>query len=157
MGRGNVCTFGKYEGLFYLDWDKFIPDDEDGNPDPESYEDQRFNYECDRDSFVEDFCNKFTSFMLCDKWMPYPNRERHVIAENKLYYLIEVDNEWSMAIMLIQKEDDWGLPIENLQKKHFQAYFNGLRDVLFNYYDELGTYGGAWTSGSIKRTERKVS
>ena len=34
MGRGNVCVHGKYEGLYYVDYDNFYYDvtDEDDNP-----------------------------------------------------------------------------------------------------------------------------
>lgn len=149
MGRGNVCTFGEYEGLYYIDWDNYSPEYEDENGEVKTdYDMQREDYEADRDEFVSEFCEKFSSFSPCDEWI---DREEHAIAENSLYYLTERDNQWSMAIKLIQKENDW-ISIEGLQKKHFPTYFEGLKNVLFNFYSELGIYGGAWTSGTIKRS-----
>ena len=42
------------------------------------------------------------------------------IMENSLFEIIIEDNEWSYAIKLIQKEDDWDNHLEGLQKKHYQ-------------------------------------
>lgn len=149
MGRGNVCTNGKHEGLFYIDWDNFSTeyDDGEGSVTTNDYEWQHEQYEDDKHEIVTEFCNKFHSFSKCDKWI---SSEERAIAENNLFYLVSQDNQWSIAIKLIQKDNDWN-NVEGLQGKHFPTYFEGLKNVLFMFYDELGTYGGAWTSGRIRR------
>lgn len=161
MGRGNVCTFGKHEGLYYLDWECFMDkEDIDKDPDQIDYDEMHYNYKNDRDTIVEYFCDRFKSFSPCDKWIRkgYSRDSLHVIAENKLYYLVEEDNEWSMAIELIQKEDDWGIGLEALQSKHFPNYFQGLKECLFELFPEIGAYGSAWTHRTLRRNEeRKVS
>ena len=84
---------------------------------------------------------------LCDQWI---SRYEHAILENALFYIVVEDNEWSVAIKLIQKED-WLLNLDGLQAKHYQSYLNGMKDCLFEQFDELGTYGGPWTSGRIRK------
>ena len=60
-----------------------------------------------------------------------------------------------MAIKLIQKEQGYydNGNIENLQAKHYKTYLEGIKECLFNQFEELGTYGGAWTSGRIRRQQ----
>lgn len=146
MGRGNVCVNGEYEGLYYIDWDNYSSEYEDGTI-VNDYDAQRDDYESDRESFADEFCKMFKSFSRCDDWVGR-GREDHAIAKNGLFILAECDNQWSVAIKLLQIDNK---DILGLQKKHFDQYFNGLKEVLFNYYDELGTYSGAWTSGRIKK------
>ena len=69
--------------------------------------------------------------------------------ENDLFYIVTEDNEWSMAIKLIQKEDASGY----LQSKTYEKYLNGIRDCLFMQFDELGVYAGPWTSGTIYKKD----
>lgn len=63
------------------------------------------------------------------------------------------DNQWSMAIELIQKEQDCYSRgnIENLQAGLYKKYLEGMKKCLFNQFEELGIYGGPWTSGKIKK------
>lgn len=151
MGRGNVCVFGDYEGLFYIDWDNFSDEyeDEDGNI-VKDYDFQREEWECSLEQFTEDFTQKFKSFSKCDKWLS--NTEKAVL-ENRLFYIVTEDNQWSMAIKLIQKEQDYydSGNLSNLQAGKYQNYLEGMKECLFNQFEELGVYGGAWTSGRIKR------
>ena len=102
--------------------------------------------------FKKDFKERFTSFSECDEWI---SRNERAVLENQLFYIIVEDNEWSMCIKLIQKEQgyyDRG-NIANLQARHYQTYLEGMKDCLFNQFDELGTYGGPWTSGRIRKNE----
>jgi hypothetical protein len=151
MGRGNTCVFGEYEGLFYIDWDNFSNEyeDEHGNI-IQDYDLQREEWENSLDEFISDFTRKFKSFSKCNEWI---SRDEKAILENKLFYIAITDNEWSMAIKLIQKEQGYYNPgnIENLQAKHYKTYLEGIKECLFNQFEELGTYGGAWTSGRICR------
>jgi hypothetical protein len=151
MGRGNVCVSGEYEGLYYVDWNNFSSEyeDEHGNI-IQDYDLQREEWEGSLEQFISDFTKRFKSFSRCDEWIS--NSEKAVL-ENSLFYIAVEDNEWSIAIKLIQKEQGYHFSgnIENLQVKHYKNYLDGMRDCLFNQFEELGTYGGPWTSGRIRR------
>ena len=151
MGRGNSCVIGKYEGLYYVDWNNFSNE----------YEDEEGNIIVDEDirveeweealsQFIFDLTKKYPSFSTCEEYLS--NTEKAVL-ENSLFYITVEDNDWSMAIKLIQKEQSYYSKgnIVNLQAGLYMKYLNGIRDCLFNQFDELGTYAGAWTSGRIKK------
>lgn len=153
MGRGNACVFGEYEGLYYIDWSNFSSEfeDEHGNV-IQDYDLQREEWEGSLEQFINDFTKRFKSFSECDEWI---SDSEKAVLENSLFYIVVEDNEWSIAIKLIQKEQEYydRGNIENLQAKHYKAYLDGMRDCLFNQFEELGVYGGPWTSGRIRRTE----
>lgn len=170
MGRGNVCVFQEYEGLFYIDNDDLHEyrcyDDVTGETEYRkqgelSYEDltgchwkydeylSQQNWEDAMADFVAAMKAKFPKFVTCDKWI---SNERHAILENNLFYIAVSDNEWSMAVMLIRK-DHWCYDFSGLQKQHYQRYLDGIRDCLFEQFETLGIYGGAWTSGRISRSD----
>jgi hypothetical protein len=151
MGKGNTCVFGDYEGLYYIEWNNFSNEyeDEHGNI-IQDYDFQREEWESSLYKFISDFTQRFKSFSKCNEWI---SRDEKAILENRLFYIAITDNEWSMAIKLIQKEQgyyDKG-NMENLQAKHYKTYLNGIKECLFNQFEELGTYGGPWTSGRIRR------
>ena len=153
MGAGNACVHGEYEGLFYIDWDNFSSEYEDDYGEIiTDYDMQRDDFESSLYEFKDSFMEKYPSFNSCEKWIS--NQEKAVL-ENKLFYIAIEDNQWSMAIKLIQKEQDYYADgnMYNLQKRHYQNYLDGIRDTLFEQFEELGTYGGAWTSGRIKKSE----
>lgn len=152
MGRGNACVHGDFEGLYYIDWDNFSYqcEDEDGNLITD-YDFQREEWENSLYVFIEDFKNKYKSFTNCEEWI---NREEQAILENELFYIVIEDNQWSIAIKLIQKEQSYYSRgnITNLQAGLYRKYLEGMKNCLFNQFEEIGIYGGAWTSGVIKRT-----
>ena len=153
MGAGNACVHGEYEGLFYIDWDNFSSEYEDDYGEIiTDYDMQRDDFKSSLYEFKDSFMEKYPSFSKCEKWIS--NQEKAVL-ENKLFYIAIEDNQWSMAIKLIQKEQDYydNGNLNNLQKRHYQNYLDGIRDTLFEQFEELGTYGGAWTSGRIKKSE----
>lgn len=158
MGRGNVCVHGEYEGLYYVDWDNFIyyEENEDGEyvADRENYDMQRWLFEDSLCEFKSSMKKRFPSMRDCDEWIGRCQDSRAVL-ENNLFYITIEDNGWSMAFKLIQKEQDYYSlgNIANMQKGLYEKYLNGIRDCLFNQFAELGTYGGAWTSGTIKRED----
>ena len=144
MGRGNVCVRGPYEGLYYVDYDYFYFDevDEDDNETGNRYFDQLY-----MEDSIDNFKFKMMKsgvFTKCDRWH---HRGIHVILASKLFEIAIADNEWSFAVMLLQKED----APEGLQKKHYESYLRKIRDALFEQFSQLGVYGGAWTSGTIDR------
>lgn len=170
MGRGNVCVTGPYEGLFYIDYDDL---DEYCRVDEEtdevehrllgelSYEEltggewklderqSRLNWEDAKLDLICALMAKFPSFVRSNEWI---EDDRQVILENDLFYIAVADNQWSQAVMLVQKEHCY-FDYSGLQKRHYQRYLDGIRDALFEQFETLGTYGGAWTSGRISRKE----
>lgn len=180
MGRGNVCVTGSCEGLYYIDNDDFHvyrrTDDLSDYPETRlmgeldyaeltggewAYDEEGTGNEEDDvlECFVYDFRQMFPSFERAgpNEWLrngPYGDRSRRVILESKLFYICVEDNEWSLAVELIQKEEPWGLPwMENLQSRLYQKYLEGMKKALLNRLPGIGTYSGAWTSGRIKREE----
>lgn len=147
MGRGNACVHGEYEGLYYVDWDNFTV--VEGK---EDYELRNEEWELSLEQFIHDFKGKYKSFSECNEWT---SREERAVLQNSLFYIVVEDNEWSMAIKLIQKEQSYYSMgnIENLQKGLYQKYLEGIKQCLFNQFEMIGTYKGAWTSGVEKRSE----
>ncbi|WP_261378531.1 hypothetical protein [Paenibacillus agilis] len=131
-----------------MDWDNFVGE-LDGERD---YELEREDWEMSLETFVGDFTEKYKTFSECDIWT---SRDEKAVLESTLFYIVVQDNEWSMAIKLIQKEQDYCSKgnFENLQKGLYQKYLEGIKQCLFNQFEELGIYGGAWTSGTIRKQE----
>ncbi len=165
MGKGNVCTFGAYEGLFFVDEDNIVSLYSLKNEDSitrlefdKLNEDDQLLYEYDEIStqerycqFVDNFCDDF--IRICPSFERVKNRHYDVIMENKIFEIKVVDNQWSYAFMLIQKEHWMGDVYAGLQKKHYKSYLNKMAEALFKQVSSLGTYKGAWTSGTLSITE----
>lgn len=171
MGRGNVCVTGDFEGLFYIDNDYLeIYRLREENPDDEesfkylgelSYEEltggdwvfdewrSEMEWTDTKIYLIEGLKQRFKSLTDCSAWI---GRETRALLENELFYIAVEDNQWSMAVLLLQKEH-WCFDLSGLQKRHYQTYLNAIRDVLFDMFPELGVYRGAWTSGRIKRED----
>ena len=65
---------------------------------------------------------------------------------------VALANVASRAVELLQRDEGWGDDWrQNLQKRHFQRYLDGIRDSLFEQFESLGAYSGAWTSKTIHR------
>lgn len=167
MGRGNVCVFGKYEGLYYADRDYldfYVPIDGEADDgkflgeidycDFSDYEYDEFlsriYYEDFIYEFIHMFSKKFKSFAKTDK-------NYGVILENELFEIEIEDNEWSYAVKLIQKECWYDNHLEGLQKKHYKNYLDGIRDVMLELFPSIGSYSGAWTSGRITRKDARAT
>ena len=168
MGKGNVCVHNEYEGLFYIDNDNldFYRKANDDSDEPElrsrrelSFEDiaenrwvydqdeSETNWEDVKTNFQYAVAKRFLSFTPCKERIGR-SRDRLAILENNLFYIAVEDNQWSQAVLLIQKDDKC---LTGLQKRHYQNYLDGIRDALFEQFESLGIYGGAWTSGTIHR------
>lgn len=167
MGRGNCRVTGDCEGLFYVDndylWvyhhknepedtrllkdvpygemDKIWLFDEEGT----MVQDEDF-----RECLFAAVRRRFPSFDSCDKWAGW-NNELHAVMENRLFYICIEDNEWSLAVELIQRDDAGTL--HGLQCGLYQRYLDGIRDALFEQFDTLGVYAGPWTSGTIRKKD----
>ncbi len=174
MGRGNCCTTGAYEGLWYIDngdfhvyrlGDRFAEDPEtrllreldydeltgdDWYFDEEGTMTEREDIE---ECFMEDFTKLFPSFERAGsgQWLRY---DRRVLLESKLFYVCIEDNEWSLAVELIQKEEPYGTVwMENLQGRLYEKYLEGMKLCLLMRLPSIGYRKGAWMSGTIKREE----
>lgn len=167
MGRGNVCTFGEYEGLYYADrnyLDFYVPIDgeaDDGKFYGEIEYSELDNYEYDEflsRMYYEDFVNDFVySFKKKFKSFTETANDYGVILENSLFTIEIEDNVWSYAVKLIQKEDDYDNHLEGLQKKHYRNYLDGIKTTLLELFPTIGIYKGAWTSGTLKREDLKIA
>lgn len=177
MGRGNVCTFGKYEGLYFIDYDDIHIYRKRGqgmDEEPEtcfgrelSYEDHASNaWEYDEYAsadetaeclsyIVEQFTKRFGSFTHAapNKWL---DREQRIIMESRLFYVTVQDNQWSLAVKLIQREDPYNT-LSGVQRRHYRRYLDALRDIMLEYLPQIGTYSGPWTSGTLKAGEKEVT
>lgn len=167
MGKGNVCVHGEYEGLYYVDRDYidcYISKEVDENGEyinklqcdmnyPEDY--NNFDYDDILSSiYYNDFIQEFTSMMENKfKSFVYTGNDFGTIMENNLFEIDVEDNEWSYAVKLIQKEDDYDNHLEGLQKKHYQNYLEGIKNILLELFPSIGCYGGAWTHGTITRED----
>lgn len=167
MGKGNTCVFGKYEGLYYVDRDYidcYISKEVDENGEyinklqydmnyPEDY--NNFDYDDILSSiYYNDFIQEFTS-MMENKFKSFVStgNDFGTIMENNLFEIEVEDNEWSYAVKLIQKEDNYDNHLEGLQKKHYENYLNGIKNILLELFPSIGCYGGAWTHGTITRED----
>jgi len=153
MGRGNVSVQGEHEGLFYIDLNNFSSQykDEEGNM-VDDYEIQNEELQTSLGFFKECFIKKYPSFTLCDEWL---DQETHAVLENDAFNITISDNEWSIAILLLQKEPDDYQPgkILGQQKRFSKIYLNGMKTCLFQQFKEIGVYGGPWTHGMIRRDD----
>lgn len=180
MGRGNVCVSGPYEGLYYIDNDDFHVyrrDEPDSDEEfqtrllkdlsyeeltsGEWYFDERGSLDEEDDileCFVESFTRMFRSFERPGRemWLTKPGfggRSRRVLLESKLFCIALEDNEWSVAVELLQKEDPYDDHLSGLQGRHYQKYLDGIKRCLLELLPSTGTYNGPWMSGTIRREE----
>lgn len=167
MGRGNVCTTGKYEGLYYIDNDDllvFTRIQDGGEPESklsskltlQEMEAFEFDEELTRirledieQKIASGLMIRFPSFTACSRWVSDTQR---AILENQLFYIAFEDNECSLAVELLQKEDEY-LDITGLQCRHWQTYLRGIQDALLELFEFIHIRTSAWTSGTIWRAK----
>lgn len=163
MGRGNVCVFGDYEGLYYADrnyLDFYVPIDGEADEgkfyaeiEYGDYSDYEYDEFLSR-IFYEDFISEFI-YLFTKKFKSFSEtgKDYGVILENELFEIEIEDNMWSYAVKLVQKEDDYDNHLVGLQKKHHENYLNGIKNALLELFPSIGCYKGAWTSGTITRKD----
>lgn len=172
MGAGNVGVFSPVGGEYYIDFDDLYvyraKDDEDDVrlmrdvpfSEIEDFEFSEFDTELEIDDVIAEFresmIRRFPSFKETDLWLldgPYSrSRSRHAILENGLFWIATEDNQWSLAVELIPKEESWGEPwMVNLQGRHFQKYLDGIKEALFEQFEYVSYRSSAWTSGTLRR------
>lgn len=167
MGRGNVCVRGQCEGLYYIDTDDFHVycktgcDEPEtkllGELDPADLTSNNWAYDADQSerklteiltNFTASFIRKFPSFspVRPGEWL---DRNRKAILENTLFYIAVEDNEWSIAVELVQKDFDSCEDLTGFQKKHYPAYLTGMKECLLELLPSIGGYAGPWSSQII--------
>lgn len=176
MGKGNCSVFGSCEGQWYIDYSlidvyRRKTEGSDGEyeyrlgKDVELSERDDFVYDeegsmIERENFEDCFCDEMSSKFPCfepmkkDYWLTWKTHEAdgRVLLESKLFYIIVGDNEWSLAVKLIQKKDCYGEYLfEGLQKKHSPEYLAAMKEILLNMFGEVSYRTGAWTSGVIRK------
>lgn len=182
MGRGNVSVSGPYEGLYYIDNGSYhvYRRDDPLDEEPETrlmgdlnyseltsgkwyYDEVGTSEEWDdiEKSFINDFVRMFPSFARAspNEWLRngrYGDCTRRAILESGLFYIAIEDNEWSMAVELVQKEGTYDDHLLGLQKRHWQRYMDGIKRCLLNRLPEIHFRCGPWMSGVIKRGEVNV-
>ena len=177
MGRGNVCVNGPCEGLFYIDNNDLRVYRKD-DPNTDEYEDRlardldfaditgpdwyfdEIGSSYEEADVLECFCDEMRK--LCPSFKPAANdnvwlcRDRRVLLENDLFYICTEDNQWSVAVELIQKDgysDCQSAWLSGLQRTKYKRYLECMKTALLTRLPEIGTYAGAWTSGRITREE----
>lgn len=179
MGRGNVSVSGPYEGLYYIDNDNIhvYRRDDPFSEEPETRLMGSLDYEeltgdgwlydewgtGEEESdilewFMDSFTRMFPSFYRSDPdcWLRngrYGDWTRRAILESNLFYIAVEDNEWSLAVELIQKEDPYDNHLSGLQSRHYLRYLDGMKRCLLERLPSIGIRTGPWTSGVIRREE----
>lgn len=181
MGRGNVSVSGPYEGVFFVDRDNTDWYVLDGKPvlqkdlDTEDFARAEYDETASEESYVA-MCNgiaesidkRFRSFMRAghtdvskkgsgNRWNYrdcgcFRRASGVILTENELFLVAVEDNEWSYAILLLQKEDNCDDHLLGLQKRHYQKYLAAIKEVILDMYGEVGIYTGPWTSGVERRS-----
>lgn len=169
MGRGNCLVCSDVGGQWYIDnadlyvyrslendevvMMRDIPYHEIDQYDFDEYETECFENEV-VDELKRSLIQRFPCFVEVDGWFDGNSgrRERHSILESKLFCIALEDNQWSLAVELIPKEDPWDEPwIETFQRKHFQKYLDGIKEALFEQFEYVSYRSSAWTSGTLRR------
>ena len=170
MGRGKCCTFGEYEGLWYIDRDLidvYYNEEEDEYSLARdlgydgllkcqySQSESEYNFEDMLEVIKDRMMAKFKSFRPVDRWVSDGGMrcDRHAFLESELFFIAVEDNEWSYAIELIQKGPEY---LAGLQKRFYQTYLDAIRDILLDYYGEVSYRRGAWMSGTIRKEDVAV-
>ena len=134
MGQGNVCVTGSCEGLYYIDNDHF------------------HIYRRDVPGKSEECESKMLGELHAPE-LARLDHNRQSILESSLFHIAIEDNEWSLAIELVQKEGLYGDNLYGLQARHYQKYLEGMKRCLLEHLPSIGIRTGAWTSDVIKREE----
>lgn len=173
MGRGNVCVSGAYEGLWYIDKDCLSLYRDRENEDEYVYGVElgydaltsgRFEYDefasqDQYDDMVEslraEITGRYDSFSVIDRWVSnHGNRcDRRAILENELFFIALEDNEWSVAVELLQKGPE---ELAGLQARHYEGYLETLKKIILDLFGQVSYRNGAWMSGTIRKEEVAV-
>jgi hypothetical protein len=148
MGRGNYCPSGECADQWYVDYDGYRYDEEEG----ERCEEIDFDLlQDDMNQALEAIKKRFPSFQNDEKWGDGYWGEKYLLS-NKLFRIGMADNQWS-AVLFLQMRDDLYPEQENLAGKHFSAYASALRQIMLEVFGEIHIRTSAWTSCAIRRED----
>lgn len=107
---------------------------------------------------MDSFGRMFPSFSRVsgEQWVrdgAYGDMNRRLIMESGLFYVAVQDNEWSLAVELIQKESPYDDHLSGLQARHYQRYLDGMKTCLLERLPSICIRTGPWTSERITREE----
>ena len=94
-----------------------------------------------------------TGVQTCALPILWISRSQKAILESPLFYLCLEDNNWSLAVELIQKEPPQGRSYAALQARCYQRYLTGIARCLLNHLPSVGLYTGPWTFARLRREE----
>ena len=160
MGRGNICPSTINSRVLYVDYDnlnlytnKYDSEDIIAQGDVPigdttyEYDDilSQMQFDDFKDEFVRGMLQRYKSFT--------ETNEDNIILENNLFTVSLEDNEWSVAVILEPKEQDYYTKgnYEMMQTRLVDTYYKGMQQLLLEQFEEIGVYGGPWTHGTIKR------
>ena len=96
------------------------------------------------DFVTEAFLKHFKSFSETDHF----KRGQHIVLQNKFFEIAVVDNEWSVAWCLLEREDvDDKTSKRALMRRHYERYLEDIKRILIEGWGEAVGYGGAWAPG----------
>lgn len=167
MGRSNVSTTGPYEGLYFIDNDYYVVYRE--NAPCAEEEEHRLQKDLalsdlqsgkwlldewgtneELDDILNCFKESFTKMFPCFKdSSTFISKDKTCLLESKLFYICIEDNEWSVAIELLQKDGDD--EAYEQQEQSFAGYLNGMKKALLERLPRIGYYTGPWTHGTVTR------
>jgi hypothetical protein len=172
MGRGNICTHEEFEGLYYLDNERFSvyrkSDRYELEDDFDYDEELKMEYELREEDISYNFDGSGADYMydaletqlewddmiesmreaISEKFPEFSETDRwresnkHVILESDLFDIAVADNEWSAAWMLLQSEDLWDTEEE---KEEMREKSGAYLDAIKNALLEL--YGECFEYG----------
>ncbi len=174
MSAGNFTTRGQYEGQWYIDKDPYAiyrclsKAGTGGNAEDETLSrsemdtkdiNENDGWEFDMDlseeawdtmlnEFAADFMKRFPSFTRLDRGVRSHSVSANAIMQNDLFYVAVADNDWSFAIVLMEKPN----ANEGLMAQHYQRYLDGMKECLLTYVESVAYRTGAYTHGYVNRT-----
>lgn len=144
MGRGNYCPKGELTDQWYIDYDGYLWDDEEHD----EYERDYDLLEDDVDAIMVSIRKRFPSF--------YPAVMEHgdgywgekFRLENSFFRIGTADNEWSEAVFIQMREDLWPEE-ENLARRHFPRYCEGIKKIMLETLGTIYLRNGPWMSSKL--------
>lgn len=151
------------EALFYVNYNNIYMFKDKNNPSKfvkgteiPSGDEDKYEYDADMTQVMYDGIRKkitdymtthFNSMQAVQDEYLNKSKSRRVIARNTLFSVVIEDNVWSIAVELINN------PKGNagLQSQMFTSFANGLRNALFEQFDELYVRTGSYTADPITK------
>lgn len=96
-----------------------------------------------KSAFIKAMQAQFPSLKAVDKTV----RGVHYLLENNMFQIGFEDNDWSVAVELIQKK----CKNPGLQANLYPSFSTGMRDILITQVGEIHLRTGSWTTDTIDK------